>query len=146
MKIKKLDELQYLQRGNIFKHCLFTIVALLLCYIAMLDFDIILLAHRNALLLIVIFIISLFCIEMIYHGIYPLSEKRQKFLYILFGLCGLAATVICALEMLSGEGHFIENAMLSDAGTGVIMGCLLFTIFVAYILKTIHTKKQVLEK
>ena len=93
MKIKKLDELQYIKRGNVFKHCLFTTICLLLINIALLEFDIAIASQRSTLVLIVLFVVSLLCIEMIYFEIYPLSEKRQKFLYIFAGLYGLAAII-----------------------------------------------------
>jgi len=141
MKTKKLDELQYIKRGNIFKHCLFTIIGLLLLYIALVEFDIILMSQRNALLLIIIFIVSLFCIEMICYGIYPLSEKRQMFIYMIAGLCGLTVTIIALCEMVFGKESFIENEMLSDFGAGVILGCLLFAIFFAYAIKSKYNRK-----
>ena len=141
MKIKKLDELQYIKRGNIFKHCLFAIIGLLLLYIALIEFDIVFISQRNALLLIIIFIVSLFCIEMICYGIYPLSERRQKFIYILSGLLGLAIVIISICEMIFGKESFIENEILSDTGAGVIMGCLLFSIFLAYVIKSICNNK-----
>ena len=141
MKIKKLDELQYIKRGNVFKHCLFTIVGLLLLYITLSEFDIVLMSQRNALQLIIIFIVSLFCIEMIYYDIYPLSEKRQKFIYIIAGLFGITCMVITTYEMVFGEERFTENDLLSDSGAVAIMGGLLFVIFLAYVIKSIYNKR-----
>lgn len=141
MKIKKFDELQYIKRGNIFKHCLFTIIGLLLLYMAMTEFGIVLMSQRNALLLIIVIIVSLFCIEMICYDIYPLSEKRQKFIYIIAGLLGSVIIIISIYEMAFGEESFVENAVLSDIGAGAILGCLLFAIFFAYAIKSIFNKK-----
>ena len=142
MKIKKLDELQYIKRGNIFKHCLFTIVGLLMIYTAMLEFDIIIASHRNALILIIIFIVSLFCIEMIYYEIYPLSEKRQKFLYLFAGLLGLTIIIAMSYELISGETRFMESQMLSDAGAGIIMGVMFLMIPAAYLIRRVHNKSK----
>jgi hypothetical protein len=43
--------------------------------------------------------------------------------------------------MVFGEESFIENKMLSDVGAGVILGCLLFAIFLAYAIKSVYNKK-----
>jgi predicted acyltransferase len=142
MKFKKLDELQYIKRGNIFKHCLFTVIGLLLLYYTVLGFDIVIMSQRNAILLIIIFTVSLFCIEMIWNEIYPISEKRQKFLYFILGLFGFAVIILSAYEMITGKACFMEREIISDTGTGFIMGCLLFMIFAAYILRKITAKKK----
>jgi uncharacterized membrane protein HdeD (DUF308 family) len=142
MKIKKLDELQYIKRGNIFKHCLFTVIGLLLLHILATELGIVFTSQRNALLLIVFFIISLFCVEMIYHGIYPLSEKRQKFLYIVMGLCGIVIIAASVYDMVSGNAGFAENGLLSDSGAGVFIGGLSLAIFVAYIIKSVFGGKN----
>jgi len=142
MKIKKLDELQLIKRGNIFKHCLFAIIGLLLLYIAMIELDIVFLSHSNTLILMIIFVVSMFCIEMIHYEIYPLSEKRQRFAYLFAGLFGTAAIIASIYEMVSGAMGFIENDMLSDAGAGVLMGSLFLAILLAYVCKLISNKKK----
>lgn len=142
MKIKKLDELEYIKRGNIFKHCLFTIIGLLLVYIVLLESDIIFISQRNVLIFIIMFIVSLFCIEMICYDIHPLSEKRQKFLYIFAGLFGVAIIIISAYELITSEASFIENNIISDTGTGIIIGCLFSLILLTYIIKSNYNKKR----
>ena len=142
MKIKKLDELQYIKRGNIFKHCLFTIIGLLLLNIAAIEFDLVFMSQRNSLILIIVFVVSLFCIEMICYGIYPLSEKRQKFIYFFAGFIGMAAIITTAYEMIFDKVSFIKNRMLSDSGAGLIMGCLLFAILIAYVMKIVYEIKR----
>jgi len=142
MKIKKLDELQIIKRGNIFKHCLFTIIGLLLLYLLSLESDIVLMSQRNAIALIILIIVSMFCIEMICYGIYPLSEKRQRFIYLFMGLAGLFIIFISSRDVISNETRFIENDMLSDAGAGIIMGGLFLLILFAYIIKSIHSKMR----
>jgi membrane protease YdiL (CAAX protease family) len=142
MKIKKLDELQLIKRGNIFKHCLYTIIGLLIIYSLLLENGVVLTSHRNALVLIILFIVSMFCVEMIYHDIYPLSEKRQGVLYLFAGLAGLFVMIISARGLISGETRFTENEMLSDTGAGVIMGCLFLMIFLAYLVRIIFNKMR----
>ena len=142
MKIKKLDELQYIKRGNIFKHCLFTIIGLLLIYLTLLEFNIVFMNQHSALILIIVFIVSLFSIEMVCYEIYPLSEKRQKFLYIFEGLFGLAVIIMTGYELIFREASFIENQMLSDIGTFFIAGCFVLMIFFAYIIKKIYNKMK----
>ena len=142
MKIKKLDELQIIKRGNIFKHCLFTIIGLLLLYLVLLESDIVLMSQRNAIALIILIVVSMFCVKMICYGIYPLSEKRQRFIYLFMGLAGLFIIIISSRDVISNETRFIENEMLSDAGAGIIMGGLILLIFFAYIIKSVHSKMR----
>jgi uncharacterized membrane protein YuzA (DUF378 family) len=142
MKMKKLDELQYIKRGNIFKHCLFTIIGLLLIYVVSLESGVVITSQRNALIMIILFVVSLFCIEMICYDIYPLSEKRQRILYIIIGLFGLGCIIISIKEMIEKEAGFIENQMISDNGAGILIGCFLFSILLAYLIKAIYNKKN----
>jgi hypothetical protein len=141
MKLKNLDELQLIKRGNVFKHCLFTVIGLLMLYVMALELDIVFMSQRNALVLIILFVVSLFCIEMICCDIYPLSEKRQKFLYFFEGIFGTVIVTVSIYEIVSGEAGFIENEMLTDAGAGVIMGGLFILILLAYIGKSVYNKK-----
>lgn len=140
--MKKLDELQYIKRGNVFKHCLFTIVIMLLAYVSILELDIIIISQRNALMLIVLFIVSLFCIEMICYEIYPLSEKRQKFIYCFAGLFGIGAIIAGIYEMVMEDAAFIESKMLTDAGTIILIGCLFIMVLIAYLLKKLYVKTK----
>jgi len=142
MKIKKLDELQYIKRGNIFKHCLLTIIGLLLIYLVLTESDIILMSQRSAIALIILFIVSMFCVEMIYYDIYPLSEKRQWLLYLFAGLAGVFVIVISSRGLISGETRFIENEILSDSGAGIIMGGLCLMILIAYLIKKVYNKTK----
>ena len=142
MKIKKLDELQIIKRGNIFKHCLFTIIGLLLLYLILLESDIVLMSQRNAITLIILIVVSMFCIEMICCDIYPLSEKRQRFIYLFMGLTGLLIISISSRDVISHETRFIENEMLSDTGAGIIMGGLFLSILFVYIIKSVHNKMR----
>jgi hypothetical protein len=141
MKLKNLDELQLIKRGNVFKHCLFTVIGLLLFYVLTLELDIVFMSQRNALILIILSVVALFCIEMICYDIYPLSEKRQKFLYFFEGIFGAVVVTVSIYEMVSGEAGFIENEMLTDEGAGVIMGGLFILILLAYIGKSVYNKK-----
>ena len=140
MKIKKLDELELIKRGNIFKHCLFTVMGMLFLLLMTLQADIVLMSQRNALALIIIFISAMFVVEMIIYGIFPLSEKRQRFIYFFMGLAGVFLIAISARELITGEYRFIEDGMLSDAGAGVIMGGLFTLILIAYAIKCAYVK------
>lgn len=141
MKLKKLDELQYIKRGNIFKHCFFTIIGLLMLHILATELGIVFTSQQNTLLLMVFFILSLFCIEMIYHGIYPLSEKRQKFLYMVMGICGITIIAASVYDIVTGDAGFAENGLLSDSGAGVFIGCFSLAIFIAYVIKRAYGGK-----
>jgi hypothetical protein len=79
---------------------------------------------------------------MILYDIYPLSEKRQGFIYLFGGLAGLYVIIISSGNLITGEVRFIENEMLSDAGAGVIMGGLFLMILFVYLIKIIYNKKR----
>jgi len=141
MKIKKLDELQYIKRGNVFGHCLITLIGLLVVNIIMIELGIVFMNQRNMLIFIIIFTVSQFCIEMICYDIFPLSEKRQRFVYIFAGLIGIVFIFISVHSIISGEAGFTENEILSDAGAGIFTGCLMLSIFLSYTIKYLYKKR-----
>ena len=142
MKFKKLDELQKIKRGNVFMHCYFATIFLIIANYLMLAFDFAAVSQQNALLLMLLLIVSLFCIEMICYEIYPITEKRQRILYIVIGLYGIFLLALGFIDILSDEASFIEDHMISNAGVGIILGCLMFSILFAYILKSANGKKE----
>ena len=142
MKFKKLDELEIIKRGNIFKHSYFVTIGLLLLYYLSLTLDIIFISQQNALLLIIFFIVSLFCIEMILHDIYPLTEKRQRFIYVFLGLDGIVILATSVYDLIFGEASFIENRMISNSGTGIILGFIVFSVLLAYIFRSVYNKRK----
>ena len=140
--MKKLDKLQLIKRGNIFKHCLLTVIVLLLLYALLLQFEISLLQHQIALILIIIFTISQFCVEMILCDIYPLTEKRQRFLYYLLGVVGLFIIVVASYDLVAGRADIIGDKMLTNTGAVLIMGCFFLVVFLTYTVKRIYNKKR----
>jgi len=142
MKFKKLDELELIKRGNIFKHSYFVTIGLLLLYYITLTLGFVFISQQNAILLIIFFIVSLFCIEMIYHDIYPLTEKRQKIIYYLLGLYGIAVLAAGVYDLVFGEANFVENRIISNSGTGIILGCISLSILIAYIFRSVYNKKK----
>jgi len=141
MKIKKLDELQLIKRGNVFKNCLFVLIGLLFLNIVMLESGMVFIDQRSAMVLMILSIVVLLSVQMIYYEIYPLSEKRQRAVYAVAGLFGLAAVVFSAVIMATGEAAFVENAMLSEIGSIMIMGGLFLTIPIAYFIRRVYNKR-----
>jgi len=140
--MKKLDELQIIKRGNIFKHCFFTVLVLLMLYAAMLQLGVVLVQHQTGLILVALFSVSQFIIEMNLCDIYPLSEKRQRFLYYFIGLMGLFTVIVSAYGLVEGETGFIEDDLLSSSGAEIIMGCMFLVVFLVYIAKRIYNRQK----
>lgn len=142
MKIKNLDELQLLKRGNVFQHGLFAMGGLLLLNAFLTDFNILFFSPRSTMLFIVLFTVTLISIEMICYDIYPLSEMRQKFLIYSLGILGVAEIIICIFDMVTEQADFIINGQISDTGFGIINGCMFISILIAYIIKSLYNKSQ----
>jgi hypothetical protein len=140
--MKKLDELQLLKRGNVFKHGLFILGGLVLLNAYLENNNIFVLNDRWAVPLIVLVTVAACAIEMICYDIYPLTEKRQKLLIYFVGLFGLASIIISVFEMLSGQISFIHNSQVTDEGIGILFGCTFVSITTAYIIKSFYNAKQ----
>ena len=137
-----LDELQLVKRGNIFKHGLFVMGGLLLLKTLLENYNIFILNEKWGNLVIILFTIALCSIEMICYDIYPLSEKRQKFMIYFVGLFGFVSIVISIFDMVNENIAFILEKQLSDSAIGIIFGCIFISIFIAYIIKTIYNERH----
>lgn len=141
-RFKKLDELELIKRGNIFKHCLFTVIGLLLINVTLLELDIIFMSQRNIMLCIIMFIVSLFCSEMILNDIYPIGEKRQRFIYVFFGLYGITLAVLSFYEAVILKYPLIEDGILSDTITYAIASIFSMSVGITYICRMLYNKKH----
>lgn len=134
--MKKLDELQLLKRGNVFKHGLFILGGLTLLNAFLENNNIFVLNEAWSAPLIVLITVAVCSIEMIFYDIYPLTEKRQRYLIYFVGLFGIASIIISVYEILSRQIPFIENRQITDEGIGILFGCIFVSIPVAYIIKS----------
>ena len=135
-KIEHLDELQLLKRGNVFKHGLFSLAGLLLVNALLYSCGIEWASGKWAELTIILFTVALCCIEFICHGIYPLTEKRQKFLYYFAGLFGTVAIAGGVYELISEKAGIIVDGHITDSVLVIAYGIMFVAILVAYIIKT----------
>lgn len=142
MGIKKLDELQLIKRGNIFKHCLFTVIGLLLINVTLLEFDFAIMSQINMLLCIIQFTISLFCIEMIINEIYPIGEKRMRVIYCFFGLMGVTLAILSLCEVIISKKAMFEDGLISNEGIGLLISILNLSIIGAYIGRKLYNKNH----
>lgn len=143
---KNLDELQLLKRGNIFKHCFFTLLILMFVNLSLLKLEIKILSPENTMILFMQVSVTLFCVKMILNDIYPISENRMRTLYAVYGLLGIAFAIITVIDVFIKGDPIIENQMLSDAGVGLVMAILSLTIVVAYIIKKLNNRNIELEE
>ena len=144
--MKKLDELQLLRRGNVFKHGLFMLGGLVLLNAYLENSNLFVINERWSAPLIVLFTVAVCGIEMIWYDIYPITEKRQKRLVYFIGLYGIASIFISIVDMVNGEIAFIHNKQVTDEGIGILFGCMFVSIAAAYICKSYYNMKQKFEE
>ncbi|WP_040951391.1 hypothetical protein [Gorillibacterium massiliense] len=140
--MKKLDELQMLKRGNVFKHGLFLMGGLTLLNACLENNDIFILPDKWSALFIVLVTIAVCGIEMIIYEIYPLLEKRQKRLIYFIGLFGAASIIVSAIDMVNEHTPFIRNRQVTDTGTGILFGCAFLSIAAAYLTKSKYQERH----
>lgn len=141
-KIKKLDELQLLKRGNVFKHGMFCLIGLLLINTLLYSQGIEWASGKWAELTIILFTIVLCSIEFIYYDIYPLTENKQKHLIHFLGLFGLVALIACIYDLTIGNTGVIVDGKITESALGVIYGLMFISVFVVYKLKKQYNAKH----
>ena len=141
-KIKNLDELQLLKRGNVFKHGLFCLIGLLLLNALLYSQGIEWASGKWAELTIVLFTVVLCSIEFIFYDIYPLTEGKQKHLIYFCGLFGLVALVACVYDLASANTGIVDNGKISASALGAVYGLMFLFVFIVYMLKKQYNKKH----
>ncbi|MDR1736518.1 MAG: hypothetical protein LBR85_06590 [Oscillospiraceae bacterium] len=140
---KRLDELQLLKRGIVFKHGLFTLVALLLINALLYSQGIEWVSGKWGELIIVFFVIVLCNIEFIYYDISPLGERRQKYLIFFCGLLGATTVIACTYELVMEDTGIIVDGKINRNVLGILFGIMILAIFIAYMLKAkFNTKRE----
>lgn len=141
-KIKKLDELQLLKRGNIFKHGLFLLVGLLLANTLLYSYGIEWAAGKWAELTIILFVMVLCSIEFICYDIYPLSEKRQKYGIYFLGLFGIVSIMASVYDLAVEKVGIIADGKITASALGVVYGVMFIAVFLAYKFKKEYNAKH----
>lgn len=134
--IKKLDELQLLKRGNIFKHGLFLLIGLLLFNAFLYSYGIKWTSGKWDELTIVLFVIVWCSLEFIIYDIYPFSEKRQKYLIYFCGLFGVVALIACIYDLTIGNVAVLIDGKITESALGVVYSLMFIAIWIIYIIKT----------
>lgn len=140
--IKHLDELQLLKRGNVFKHGLFFLVGLLLVNNLLFSYGIEWTSGKWAELTIILFVVVVCSIEFIYYDIYPLTEKKQKYLIYFSGIFGFVALLACIYDLIIEKAGVIVNGKITESALGIIYGAMFIAVFLTYKLKTKHNAKH----
>lgn len=141
-KIKKLDELQLLKRGNIFKHGMFFLIGLLLLNTLLYSQGIEWASGKWAELTIILFTIVLCSIEFILYDIYPLTENKQKHLIYFLGLFGFVALIACIYDLIVGKSGIVVDGKITETALGIIYGLMFISVFVVYKLKKQYNAKH----
>ena len=141
-KIKKLDELQLLKRGNIFKHGMFFLIGLLLLNTLLYSQGIEWTSGKWAELTIILFTIVLCSIEFILYDIYPLTENKQKHLIYFLGLFGFVALIACIYDLIVGKSGIVVDGKITETALGIIYGLMFISVFVVYKLKKQYNAKH----
>lgn len=141
-KIKKLDELQLLKRGNIFKHGMFCLIGLLLLNTLLYSQGIEWASGKWAELTIILFTIVLCSIEFILYDIYPLTENMQKHLIYFLGLFGFVALIACIYDLIVGKSGIVVDGKITETTLGIIYGLMFISVFVVYKLKKQYNAKH----
>ena len=141
-KIKKLDELQLLKRGNIFKHGMFCLIGLLLLNTLLYSQGIEWASGKWAELTIILFTIVLCSIEFILYDIYPLTENKQKQLIYFLGLFGFVALIACIYDLIVGKSGIVVDGKITETALGIIYGLMFISVFVVYKLKKQYNAKH----
>ena len=141
-KIKKLDELQLLKRGNIFKHGMFCLIGLLLLNTLLYSQGIEWASGKWAELTIILFTIVLCSIESILYDIYPLTENKQKHLIYFLGLFGFVALIACIYDLIVGKSGIVVDGKITETALGIIYGLMFISVFVVYKLKKQYNAKH----
>lgn len=141
-KIKKLDELQLLKRGNIFKHGMFCLIGLLLLNTLLYSQGIEWASGKWAELTIILFTIVLCSIEFILYDIYPLTENKQKHLIYFLGLFGFVALIACIYDLIVGKSGIVVDGKITETALEIIYGLMFISVFVVYKLKKQYNAKH----
>ena len=141
-KIKKLDELQLLKRGNIFKHGMFCLIGLLLLNTLLYSQGIEWASGKWAELTIILFTIVLCSIEFILYDIYPLTENKQKHLIYFFFFFGFVALIDCIYDLIVGKSGIVVDGKITETALGIIYGLMFISVFVVYKLKKQYNAKH----
>ena len=141
-KIKKLDELQLLKRGNIFKHGMICLIGLLLLNTLLYSQGIEWASGKWAELTIILFTIVLCSIEFILYDIYPLTENKQKHLIYFLGLFGFVALIDCIYDLIVGKSGIVVDGKITETALGIIYGLMFISVFVVYKLKKQYNAKH----
>ncbi len=130
-----LDERQLLLRGNVYKHSLILMMALLLIDGFLRDEGMVWAQGMWGNILIFWAGMGLALVEFILRDILPRS-RRQNSLYIFLGLCGLV------LAVLIGTSIFIENGALNTRGAGLIQAAVMLGVCLLFIGKRVYDGRR----
>ncbi len=140
-KDKNLDERELQIRGGVALHTMLFGFALLLL-VTMLDLlGLFYIEQPFGYLLVLLLMVAMLCMEMIYHEVYPIGEKRQRFLYYVLGAYGIIVLPICIMAYKNGEVFFVEKTVTQN---GVLAGMAVVYIAVClfYIMRSRKSKQK----
>ena len=138
MNNKKFDERQLWIRGNIFQHMLVIIATLVITNALLIKCDIIWADGFYSNLIIFFVAIAAGSIEMIFREVY-FQSRKQQWLIVLFGLCGLMLVILNIIHLIRGDG-FILDGSLTETGGSFIYGILILSMGISGAIKLLSDK------
>ncbi len=139
---KILDERQLMIRGNIFKHGLFLLTALLLSNSLLYNLGFEWVAGKWAELTLILLTVVFCSIEFIYFDIYPLTRNIQKIGIFLLGLFGSLSVVSCLYEITTQKTGFVMDGKITNNALGIVYGFMFISLTIAYIIKAYYNKRN----
>ncbi len=135
----ELDERQLLLRGDVYKHMLILVLALLLCNGFLKEEGIVWAQGMWENILIFWAGATLGIGEMILRDITP-RGSRQNILYIFFGICGGVLLILGSIHIFAEGQALLENGALTSLGAGLISGLCMAAVFLLFLGKRLAAR------
>ncbi len=136
-----LDERQLLLRGNVYKHSLIVLMALLLIDGFLREEGIVWAQGMWGNVLILWAGMGLAMAEFILRGVLPRSP-RQNSVYILLGICGLMLLALGVPHIFLDHAPLIEDGALTTLGAGLIQAAVMIGLCLLFISRWIYDRRQ----
>lgn len=136
-----LDERQLLLRGNVYKHALILILALLLLDGFLKGEGIVWAQGMWGNILIFWAGTGLAMFEFILRDILPRSP-RQNSLYIALGICGLVLAAFGSIRVFAEHEPLTEGGALNTLGAGLIQAAVMLAVCLLFIGKQVHDRRR----
>lgn len=141
----KFDERQLYIRGNIFKHMTIAFVVLLFCDAFLTSNGLIWASSWASNVIIILIVVAIGSNEMIFREVYIAKDARKadasKLLIIVLGICAGLRIFWSCTDIARGY-QLINRNQLTDKGVSLVIGLLICSIVIGYLIKTVLKMKE----